>query len=153
MPAWFYSAMRGRAGSTAKAGTSTEELSFSLVLREPALFVLAALLLLSYSLFPRGYMPARTVDGATIVLCSAVGLDARSVDSDGDSRPRRHIGSVKCDIAGGPTAAVLDTPMRLAAPAPILAATPLWPVSAASILFRSLFDPNAPPTAPPLLTP
>ena len=143
--------MQARAVLAAKADSRAEELGFSKVLREPALFVLSVLLLFSFSLFPRGYMPVRTTGGFTIVLCSAADLETRSVDADGANRPRQHIGSVNCDIAGAPAAAVLDAPVDLRFPLPALLPTLLWPISVIEIVFRSLFDPNAPPTAPPLL--
>lgn len=120
------------------------------VLREPALFVLAILLMFSFSMFPRGYMPARTAAGGfTIILCSASGLAAKAVDGPVQP-PRRHVGSETCDMIGAP-AAVL--PPTVAFPAPLAGPGLLtsWSVRSFALRFRSAFDPNAPPTAPPLL--
>jgi len=119
-------------------------------LREPALFILAMILMASFSLFPRGYMPARTATGFTIVLCSASGLKSKTADAPAQT-PRRHIGSEKCDMVGA-AAAVLPPALILPAPTVGLGALTLWSVRAFELQFRSVFDPNAPPTAPPLLT-
>lgn len=120
------------------------------VLREPALFILSILLMISFSMFPRGFMPARTASGFTIVLCSASGLQPKSVDAPAQA-PRRHIGSEKCDMVGA-AAAVLPPALVLPAPPVGLGVLSLWSVRLFELRFRSAFDPNAPPTAPPLLT-
>ena len=128
------------------ASTSAER-----VLREPALFVLAILLMISFSMFPRGFMPARTASGGfTIVLCSASGLKAKTVDVPAQT-PRRHIGSTNCDVVGA-AAAVLPPALGLPSPPTGLGLLSLWSVRAFLLGFTSAFDPNAPPTAPPLLT-
>jgi hypothetical protein len=116
------------------------------VLREPALFVLAIILMLSFSLFPKGYMPARTASGYTIVLCTAAGLSYKSVDAP--QKPRHHIGSERCDLISA--AAVLPPTTILPAPPETLSELSLWSVRAFTLRFRAVFDPNAPPTAPPL---
>lgn len=132
------------------AKASAAEVDTVRVLREPALFVLAILLMVSFSMFPRGFMPARTASGFTIVLCSAAGLQAKQIGSPAQP-PRRHIGSEKCDMVGAP-AAVLPPPMVFPAPMVGLTTLTLWSVRSFELQFRSVFDPNAPPTAPPLLT-
>ena len=135
---------------SAIAGAGAARTESERLLREPALFVLAILLMFSFSMFPRGFMPARTASGFTIVLCSAAGLQSKAVDAPAQA-PRRHIGSEKCDMVGAP-AAVLPPHMAFPAPMAGPAILSLWSVRSFQLLFRSVFDPNAPPTAPPLLT-
>lgn len=134
----------------ASARSATAYPSDQRALREPALFILAILLMFSFSMFPRGFMPARTASGFTIVLCSAAGLQAKAVDAPAQS-PRRHIGSEKCDMVGA-AAAVLPQALVFPAPPAGLGTLSLWSVRSFALRFRSVFDPNAPPTAPPLLT-
>lgn len=119
---------------------------WALLLRPP-LALVAIWLLVASAMFPRGYMPARSADGFTIVLCSAVGLTSAPA-GDAPDIPRRHIGSVKCD-ALGPAPAIL--PPAIVAPAPPVAVVFLatWAATAVVQLFRAAYDPNAPPTAPP----
>ena len=131
------------------AKASTAECKAARVLNEPALFILSILLMVSFSVFPRGYMPARTASGFTIVLCSGFGLKSKAVDAPAET-PRRHIGSEKCDMVGA--AAILPPPAAFIPPVAAPVALSLWSVRSFAIRFLSAFDPNAPPTAPPLLT-
>ena len=108
------------------------------------------IVMLSFSLFPRGFMPARTASGGfTIVLCSASGLTYTAADAPAEA-PRRHIGSQKCDLVGA--AAVMPPAVALQAPLVMPLALSQWSVRAFALRFVGVFDPNAPPTAPPLLT-
>jgi hypothetical protein len=104
--------------------------------------------MMSFALFPRGYMPVRTTHGFTITLCSAAGLVTRLADGPAEA-PRRHVGSEKCDLVGA-GAAILPQSTLFVTPFLAPAAMSLWSVRHFALRFRSAFDPNAPPTAPPI---
>jgi hypothetical protein len=107
-------------------------------------------LMLAGSLFPPGYMPVGRADSVTIVLCSASGPRTVTLDLDRNSVPNQHSGSTSCDRVAA-LGAVLPEPPSIPEPVSYAEPLPEPPPSRIWQPFRSAFDPNAPPQAPPLL--
>jgi hypothetical protein len=112
-----------------------------------SLFVALAFVLLG-SVFPRGYMPIHNGDRIIIALCS--GGEAKSVSLDlgkKDASPR-HAGSAYCQGLL-PAAAVLPEFPPIARVTFDPATGIFLPRARLTVPAATVFDPNAPPQAPP----
>lgn len=107
-------------------------------------------LMLAGSLFPPGYMPVARGDTVTITLCSASGPKQVTLDLGRDSAPSQHSGSSNCDRIAAAGALIPEAP-RIAEPVSYPLVPSERPPERLWQPFRSAFDPNAPPHAPPLL--